>query len=180
MGSKPLGGAFSHVRHLDDPTARDLEVDRLAVEKGRRAPDFSLVSDTGETVRLETLRGKNVVLYFYPKDDTPGCTAQACGIRDSWGEFEERGAVVLGISPDSETSHVKFKEKFGLPFTLLADPDHSTAEAYGVWVERKNYGKTYMGIERSTFVIDADGNIAKIMRRVKPDTHAADVLAALP
>ena len=150
------------------------------VEEGKAAPSFSLTSDAGDTVTLESLRGKPVVLYFYPKDDTPGCTTQACGIRDSWGEFEHRGAVVLGVSPDPESSHVTFKEKYGLPFTLLADPDHSTAEAYGVWVERKNYGKTYMGIERSTFVIDADGNVRKVMRRVKPDTHAADVLAALP
>jgi len=150
------------------------------VEEGTPAPSFSLPSDTGETVTLESLRGKPVVLYFYPKDDTPGCTTQACGIRDSWDEFERRGVVVLGVSPDSESSHVKFKEKFGLPFTLLADTDHSTAEAYGVWVEKKNYGKTYMGIERSTFVIDGDGNLVKRMRSVKPDTHAADVLAALP
>jgi peroxiredoxin Q/BCP len=152
----------------------------VAVQEGRPAPDFSLTSDTGETVTLSSLRGSNVVLYFYPKDDTPGCTTQACGIRDSWGEFEDRGAVVLGISPDSETSHVKFKDKFGLPFTLLADPDHATAEAYGVWVEKKNYGKTRMGIERSTFLIDRDGTVTKVMRSVKPDTHAADVLAALP
>jgi peroxiredoxin Q/BCP len=150
------------------------------VGEGAPAPDFTLTSDSGVDVTLSQLRGKPVVLYFYPKDDTPGCTAQACGIRDSWGDFERRGAVVLGVSPDSESSHVKFKEKFGLPFTLLADPDHSTAEAYGVWVKKKNYGKTYMGIERSTFVIDADGRVAKVMRRVKPDTHAADVLAALP
>ena len=150
------------------------------VEEGKLAPSFSLTSDAGDTVTLESLRGKPVVLYFYPKDDTPGCTTQACGIRDSWGEFEHRGAVVLGVSPDSESSHVTFKEKYGLPFTLLADPDHSTAQAYGVWVEKTNYGKTYMGVERSTFVIDAEGNVAKVMRRVKPDTHAADVLAALP
>jgi thioredoxin-dependent peroxiredoxin len=150
------------------------------VEEGMPAPSFSLTSDTGKTVTLESLRGNPVVLYFYPKDDTPGCTTQACGIRDSWDEFERRGAVVLGVSPDSESSHVKFKQKFGLPFTLLADPDHATAEAYGVWVERKNYGKTYMGIERSTFVIDGEGNLVKVMRSVKPDTHAGDVLAALP
>jgi len=152
----------------------------MAPTEGAAAPDFELTSDTGEVVTLASLRGKPVVLYFYPKDDTPGCTTQACGIRDSWDEFESRGAVVLGVSPDSESSHVKFKQKFGLPFTLLADPDHSTAEAYGVWVEKKNYGKTYMGIERSTFVIDGDGNLVKVMHRVKPDTHAADVLAALP
>ena len=100
------------------------------VEEGKPAPSFSLTSDAGDTVTLESLRGKPVVLYFYPKDDTPGCTTQACGIRDSWDEFEHRGAVVLGVSPDSESSHVTFKEKYGLPFTLLADPDHSTAEAY--------------------------------------------------
>jgi len=152
----------------------------VGLTEGKAAPDFALTSDVGETVTLASLRGSPVVLYFYPKDDTPGCTTQACGIRDSWDEFERRGAVVLGVSPDSESSHVKFKQKFGLPFTLLADPDHSTAEAYGVWVEKKNYGKTYMGIERSTFVIDGEGNVVKVMRSVKPDTHAADVLAALP
>ena len=124
--------------------------------------------------------GKPVVLYFYPKDDTPGCTTQACAIRDSYDDFTERGAVVLGVSPDTETSHVKFKEKYGLPFTLLADPEHEVAEQYGTWVERKNYGKTYMGIERSTFLIDSDGRVAKVMRRVKPDTHAEQVLEALP
>jgi peroxiredoxin Q/BCP len=150
------------------------------VETGSPAPDFTLVSDAGEPVTLSALRGRPVVLYFYPKDDTPGCTTQACGIRDSWGEFEERGAVVLGVSPDGVTNHVKFKGKYGLPFTLLADEDHSVSEAYGTWVEKNRYGKTYMGVERSTFVIDADGDIARIMRRVKPDTHAADVLAALP
>ena len=150
------------------------------IEEGKPAPDFELKSDSGERVRLSDLRGKPVVLYFYPKDDTPGCTAQACGIRDAWGDFEQRGAIVLGVSPDGESSHVEFKEKYGLPFTLLADPDHAVAEEYGVWVERTNYGKTYMGIERSTFVIDADGDVSKVLRRVKPDTHAEQVLAALP
>jgi thioredoxin-dependent peroxiredoxin len=159
------------------PTARG-EAD--LVEAGKRAPDFTLVSDAGEEVTLSSLRGKPVILYFYPKDDTPGCTTQACGIRDVYGDFRERGAVVLGVSPDDEASHVKFKEKFSLPFTLLADPEHKVAEEYGVWKERNLYGKKSMGIERSTFVIDADGNVAKTMRRVKPDTHAADVLAALP
>jgi thioredoxin-dependent peroxiredoxin len=149
------------------------------VQEGKPAPDFSLTSDEGTTVRLSELRGKPVVVYFYPKDDTPGCTAQACGIRDNYDAFGERGAVVLGISPDDESSHVKFKQKYGLPFTLLADPDHKVADAYGVWGERSMYGKKYMGIERSTFVIDPEGNVSKVMRRVKPDTHAQQVLDAL-
>ena len=149
------------------------------VGEGRPAPDFTLTSDSGEQVRLSDLRGKPVVLYFYPKDDTPGCTTQACGIRDAWGEFQRAGAVVLGVSPDDERSHTKFREKFDLPFALLADTDHSTAEDYGVWKEKTYAGKTYMGVERSTFVIDAEGNVAKELRNVKPDTHADDVLAAL-
>ena len=149
------------------------------VEKGSPAPAFTLPSDAGEDVSLESLRGKPVVLYFYPRDDTPGCTTQACGIRDAWAEFEQAGAVVLGISPDDASSHAKFKEKYDLPFTLLADADHSTAEDYGVWTEKSYAGKTYMGVERSTFVIDADGNVAEVMRKVKPDTHADKVLAAL-
>jgi thioredoxin-dependent peroxiredoxin len=149
------------------------------VEEGHEAPDFELTSDAGEQVRLSQFRGKPVVLYFYPRDDTPGCTAQACGIRDSYEDFEQRGAVVLGVSPDEESSHVKFKQKYGLPFTLLADPDHDVAEKYGVWGERKYMGRTYMGVERSTFLIDEDGRIAKVMRRVKPDTHASQVLEAL-
>src|SRR6266540_3206003 len=152
----------------------------VMVEEGKPAPDFELTSDAGETVKLSDLRGKPVVVYFYPRDDTPGCTAQACAIRDSYDEFAQRGAVVLGISPDSETSHVKFKEKYDLPFTLLADPEHAVADEYGTWVERHNYGKTYMGVERSTFLIDREGRVAKVMRRVKPDTHADQVLEALP
>ncbi len=154
-------------------------MDAVTPEEGRPAPDFTLLSDSGETVTLSELRGRPVVLYFYPRDDTPGCTAQACGIRDAWGEFERRGAVVLGVSPDSAASHARFRAKYGLPFTLLADPDHEVAERYGVWVEKTSYGKTYWGVERSTFVIGADGTLARIMRRVKPDTHADDVLAAL-
>ena len=150
------------------------------VEEGKPAPDFELTGDSGQHVKLSSLRGQPVVLYFYSKDDTPGCTTQACGIRDVYSDFRERGAVVLGVSPDDEASHVKFKQKYSLPFTLLADPDHQVADEYGVWKERNLYGKKSMGIERSTFVIDAEGNVAKEMRRVKPDTHAADVLAALP
>jgi peroxiredoxin Q/BCP len=149
------------------------------VEEGKPAPDFELTSDSGDTVRLSGLRGRQVVLYFYPKDDTPGCTTQACGVRDAYGEFERAGAVVLGVSPDSEASHVKFKEKYGLPFTLLADTDHTVSEAYGVWGEKKYMGRTYMGVERSTFVIDEDGDVKRVLRNVKPATHADDVLAAL-
>jgi peroxiredoxin Q/BCP len=149
------------------------------VEEGQPAPGFSLPADSGETITLSDLRGKPVVLYFYPKDDTPGCTAQARGIRDAWGEFERSGAVVLGVSPDDARSHTKFREKYELPFPLLADEDHAVAEAYGVWVEKSFAGRKYMGVERSTFVIDADGTLAKIMRRVKPDTHAGEVLEAL-
>ena len=149
------------------------------VEEGKPAPDFELKSDSGESIKLSALRGKQVVLYFYPKDDTPGCTTQACGIRDAYSEFEQAGAVVLGVSPDDERSHVKFKEKFDLPFTLLADEEHQVAEAYGVWAEKKYMGRTYMGVERSTFVIGADGNVKKVMHKVKPDTHADDVLATL-
>ena len=149
------------------------------IEEGQPAPDFELTSDAGQRVHLSELRGKPVVLYFYPKDDTPGCTTQACGIRDVYGEFERAGAVVLGVSPDDEASHVKFKEKFGLPFTLLADADHAVAEQYGVWGEKSYAGRTYMGVQRSTFVIAADGTVAKVLHNVKPATHADDVLAAL-
>ena len=147
---------------------------------GEPAPDFTLRSDAGEDVTLSDLRGRTVVLYFYPKDDTPGCTKQATGLRDVYGEIEARGATVLGVSRDSEASHVKFREKYGLPFTLLADPDHEVAEQYGVWVEETMYGKKSMGINRSTFVIDPEGNVAKAMLGVKPDDHADRVLAALP
>jgi thioredoxin-dependent peroxiredoxin len=155
------------------------------VEEGNPAPDFTLTSDSGEQVSLQSLRGQPVVLYFYPKDDTPGCTTQACGIRDAWGEFERRGAVVLGVSPDSARKHVKFRDKYSLPFTLLADEDHAVAETYGVWVEKSMLGRKVptsrlWGMERSTFVIDEDGIVVKIMRKVKPDTHADEVLAALP
>ena len=143
------------------------------VEEGKPAPDFELQSDSGETVKLSDLRGKPVVLYFYPKDDTPGCTRQACGIRDAWGEFQRAGAEVFGISADDQASHERFKSKYELPFTLLADQEHKLGEPYGVGQEGK---RSY---ERSTFVIDADGNVARIMRRVNPDSHADEVLAAL-
>jgi thioredoxin-dependent peroxiredoxin len=149
------------------------------VKEGVQAPDFTLRSDEGEEVTLSSLRGQPVVLYFYPKDDTPGCTTQACGIRDSYGEFEAAGAVVLGVSPDDEKRHVKFREKYGLPFTLLADTKHEVAERYGVWGEKRYMGKTYMGVARTTFVITPDGTVAKVLQDVKPASHAADALAVL-
>jgi thioredoxin-dependent peroxiredoxin len=144
------------------------------VEEGQPAPDFELESDSGERVRLSSLRGKPVVLYFYPKSDTPGCTRQACGIRDVWGEFEQRGAVVLGVSADPRERQEKFKAKYDLPFTVLADPEKVAGEAYGV--TKPDGG----GFERSTFVIDSAGNVASIMRRVNPDRHAQQVLDRLP
>ena len=149
------------------------------IAEGQEAPDFELMSDAGETVKLSELRGKPVVLYFYPRDDTPGCTTQACGIRDAYGEFERAGAVVLGVSPDNERSHVKFREKYELPFSLLADTEHAVADRYGVWGEKKFMGKKYMGVSRSTFVIDESGKVKKVFEKVTPATHADDVLAAL-
>jgi peroxiredoxin Q/BCP len=142
------------------------------VEKGSRAPDFTLSSDDGSTVTLSKLRGKKVVLYFYPKDDTPGCTTQACDLRDAMPTFRDLDAVVLGVSPDSVASHRKFRDKFGLNYPLLADEDHRVAEAYGVWKERSMYGRTSMGIERSTFLIDEDGKIQEAWRKVSPKGHA--------
>ena len=149
------------------------------IEEGTPAPDFALRSDTGETIRLSELRGRPVVLYFYPKDDTTGCTTQACGIRDAYAEFERAGAVVLGVSPDDEASHVKFKDKYDLPFTLLVDADHEVADLYGVWGEKEYMGRTYLGVSRSTFVIAEDGTVKRALHNVKPATHADDVLAIL-
>jgi thioredoxin-dependent peroxiredoxin len=149
------------------------------IEEGKPAPDFELESDSGETVRLSDFRGSPVVLYFYPKDDTPGCTTEACEFRDAYDVYRERGIEILGISPDDVRSHEKFKAKYDLPFTLLADPDHKVAEAYGVWGERSFAGKKYLGINRSTFVIDEDGNIARAMLGIKPAGHAAQVLDEL-
>jgi thioredoxin-dependent peroxiredoxin len=143
------------------------------VDEGQPAPDFELQTDEGETVRLSDLRGKPVVLYFYPRDDTPGCTKQACGIRDAWGQLHATGAQIFGVSVDTGAAHKKFRAKYQLPFTLLADPDRTLADAYGVGREGK---QTYA---RSTFVIDADGNVAKVMRNVKPERHADQLLAAL-
>jgi peroxiredoxin Q/BCP len=140
------------------------------------APDFTLPDQDGRATSLADFRGRKVVLYFYPKDDTPGCTQQACDLRDRTSELEERGAVVLGISPDTPRSHTKFREKFHLPFTLLADEDHSVAEAYGVWKEKSMYGRTYWGNERTTFIIDEQGRIAHVLPKVKPAEHVTDIL----
>ncbi len=149
------------------------------IAEGSPAPDFELTSDSGERVRLSSLRGNPVVLYFYPKDDTPGCTTEACEFRDAYDEFRRRGLEILGVSPDTEASHLKFKTKHELPFTLLADPDHEVAERYGVWIEKTMYGKKRMGIKRSTFVIDAEGNEAKAMLGIRPAGHAAQVLESV-
>jgi peroxiredoxin Q/BCP len=143
------------------------------------APDFSLLADDGRTVRLSDLRGRPVVLYFYPKDDTSGCTTQACEFRDAFPRFDDAEAVILGVSPDDVKSHVRFKAKYDLPFTLLADTEHAVAEAYDVWKEKSMYGRKYMGVERTTFLIDRDGNIAKVFEKVKPAGHAAEVAQAL-
>ncbi len=149
------------------------------IKAGDPAPDFALPSDTGELVRLSDFRGKRVVLYFYPKDDTPGCTTQSCGFRDSYRQIEERNAVVLGVSPDGVKSHQKFKTKFDLPFILLADEDHKVAEAYGVWGEKSFMGKKFMGIIRSHFVIDEQGVIVDAQVKVSPTDSVERALAAL-
>jgi peroxiredoxin Q/BCP len=146
---------------------------------GDQAPDFTLPDQHGNPVTLSALRGKPVVLYFYPKADTPGCTIQACGVRDHRPEYDHADAVVLGVSPDPVKAVAKFDEKYGLGFTLLADEDHAVADAYGVWVQKSRYGRTYMGNERTTFVIDADGNIREVFRQVKPAEHDELVLGAL-
>jgi peroxiredoxin Q/BCP len=146
---------------------------------GDVAPTFTLPADNGESVSLADLRGKRVVLYFYPKDDTSGCTTQACGFRDAYPQIEEKNAVVLGVSPDGIKSHQKFRTKYDLPFILLADEEHSVAEAYGVWQEKSMYGKSYMGIVRSHFVIDEQGKIADMQIKVKPEESVTQALAAL-
>ena len=149
------------------------------IEEGETAPDFSLPADDGHEVRLSDLRGKPVVLYFYPKDDTPGCTREACAFRDRSGDLAARGAVVLGVSPDDVKSHGKFRDKFSLNFPLLADTGHQVAERYGAWRERSMYGRKYMGIQRSTFLIDAGGQVRKVWQKVDVDGHDQEVLDAL-
>ena len=149
------------------------------MKKGDMAPDFTLTDKEGRSVTLSGFRGRKVVLYFYPKDNTPGCTRQACAFAGSFAEFRKRDVVVIGISRDSVESHRKFAEKYNLPFILLSDPELQAIQAYGVWQEKKLYGKSSMGVVRTTFIIDEAGMIAEVMPKVKPDTNAADVLALL-
>ena len=149
------------------------------LEIGMKAPDFTLKDKNGNDFTLSSLLGKKIVLYFYPKDNTPGCTRQACAFAGAYKQFEAKGIEVIGISKDSVASHVKFAEKYDLPFILLSDPDRVAIEAYGVWQEKKMCGKVSMGVVRTTFIIDEDGNIEKIMPKVKPDTNAADILAEI-
>ncbi len=149
------------------------------MKEGQRAPAFRLPDQDGNMVRLSDLKGRTVVLYFYPKADTPGCTTQACGIRDRQSDYDDAGAVVLGISPDDPAKLRKFADKYDLPFTLLADTDHKIAEKYGTWVEKSMYGRTYWGVQRATFVIGPDGKIARIFPKVSPKTHDELVLEAL-
>jgi thioredoxin-dependent peroxiredoxin len=149
------------------------------LEEGSKAPSFTVTTDAGTKVKLSDFKGKPVVLYFYPKDDTPGCTKEACAFRDASDELEKLGAVVLGVSADDQKSHAKFRDKFQLNFPLLADTDHAIAEAYGAWREKNMYGKKSMGIQRSTYLIDSTGKIAKVWKRVSVDGHDAQVLEAL-
>ena len=149
------------------------------IEPGDTAPDFELPDQDGRPVKLSDHRGRNVIVYFYPKADTPGCTTQACGIRDRSADYDAANAIVLGISPDKPAALRKFADKYGLPFTLLADPEHEVAEQYGVWVEKSMYGKRYMGIQRATFIVDPEGVVAHVIPKVKPATHDDEVLASL-
>ena len=148
------------------------------LKEGTVAPDFTVKDADGETVRLKDLRGQKVVLYFYPKDDTPGCTKEACAFRDAFADYKKRNIKVLGVSLDSEASHKKFAAKYKLPFTLLADTDHAISDAYGVYGQKKFMGRSYMGVNRMTFLIDEKGKIKKVFEKVKPEEHAQDVLAA--
>jgi peroxiredoxin Q/BCP len=149
------------------------------LEAGQVAPDFTLPNQDGEELTLSSLRGETVVLYFYPRADTPGCTTQACGVRDRGADYGAAGARVIGVSPDEVDAVKKFADKFDLDFTLLADADHAVADAYGTWVEKSMYGKKYMGVQRATFLVDPDGKVAKVFPKVSPKTHDDAVLAAL-
>ena len=149
------------------------------LETGMKAPDFSLLDKAGNTVRLSDFQGKKVVLYFYPKDNTPGCTRQACAFAASYAQFKTQDVIVIGISKDSVASHQKFAQKYDLPFILLSDPELQAIQAYGVWQEKKLYGKVSMGVVRTTYIIDEQGQVEKVMPKVKPDTNAADILSYL-
>jgi peroxiredoxin Q/BCP len=156
-----------------------LEEVEMTLAENSPAPEFSLADENGVTLKLSDYRGKAVVLYFYPKDDTPGCTTEACAFRDDYAVYAEAGVVILGVSPDSSKTHTKFKAKYHLPFTLLADEDHAVCELYGAWGKKKLYGREYDGVLRTTFLIGPDGRVIKIWEGVKPDGHSAQVLAAL-
>lgn len=151
----------------------------MMIEINQSAPDFELKDSGGNLHKLSDYRGHPLVLYFYPKDDTPGCTVEACEFRDDYSVYQDAGAKILGISPDDEKSHTKFKQKFDLPFTILADTDHTVSELYGVWAEKNMYGRKYFGIKRTTFLIDSYGKILRIFENVKPKGHSTEVLAAL-
>ncbi len=155
------------------------KTDSKELKVGNKAPAFSLKNTEGQTVKLSDFKGKKVVLYFYPKDDTPGCTKEACAFRDDYAQLKKRGVVVLGVSGDDQKSHQKFTEKYSLPFTLLSDPDHAMMEKYNAWVEKSMYGRKYMGVARITYVIDEAGKIAYIFPKVKPETHSQDVLQVI-
>jgi peroxiredoxin Q/BCP len=151
----------------------------MTISAGEPAPDFTLADEEGRMHSLSDYSGKPVVLYFYPKDDTPGCTKEACGFRDDYSAYEEAGVVILGVSPDTSKSHAKFKTKYELPFTLLADPDHDVLKLYGVWGLKKSFGREYEGVFRTTFLIGEDGKILRVFKKVKPAVHSAEILSAL-
>jgi len=151
----------------------------MSIDAGIKAPDFMLPDENGENVTLSAFRGQKVILYFYPKDDTPGCTTEACNFRDDYSAFEKAGVVILGVSPDSSQSHAKFKQKYHLPFPLLADEDHKVCELYEVWGKKSMYGREYFGVNRTTYLIGKDGMIRKVFEKVKPAEHSAEILAQL-
>ena len=151
----------------------------MPIQSGIPAPDFELLDDTNTLRKLSDFQGKPVVLYFYPKDDTPGCTTEACNFRDDYSAYEKAGVTILGVSPDTVNSHIKFKKKFELPFPLLADEDHKVCEEYGVWALKKFMGREYMGVLRTTFLIDAEGQIMRVFENVKPAEHSAEILSAI-
>ncbi len=181
LGKKPAKRAASPKQKAseEDAPSEPAPAVESSIVVGSRAPSFSLKDQNGVVVSSTSLAGKPYVLYFYPKDDTSGCTKQACGFRDAFAGFGKKSARILGVSPDSEASHAKFAGKYGLPFTLLSDPDKELAQAYGVWQMKKNYGREYMGIQRSTFVVNAKGVVTHVYRNVRVDGHVSSVLSAV-